>query len=109
MKQPLAYIHPDAKIAANVVVEPFSVIDKNVVIDEGTWIGPNVNIFEGARIGKNVKIFPAASISAIPQDLKFSGEDTNVFIGGQVNRSQSFKGYGGQTSGKAVAGFKFSF
>ncbi len=81
MKQPLAYIHPDAKIAANVVIEPFSVIDKNVVIDEGTWIGPNVNIFEGARIGKNVKIFPAASISAIPQDLKFSGEDTNVFIG----------------------------
>lgn len=81
MKQPLAYIHPDAKIAANVVVEPFAVIDKNVVIDEGTWVGPNVNIFEGARIGKNVKIFPAASISSVPQDLKFNGEDTNVFIG----------------------------
>lgn len=81
MKQPLAYIHPDAKIAANVVIEPFSVIDKNVKIGEGTWIGPNVNIFEGARIGKNVKIFPGASISAIPQDLKFSGEDTNAIIG----------------------------
>ncbi len=81
MKQPLAYIHPDAKIAPNVVIEPFSVIDKNVEIDEGTWIGPNVNIFEGARIGKNVKIFPGASISAIPQDLKFGGEDTNAVIG----------------------------
>ena len=81
MKQPLAYIHPDAKIAANVVIEPFSVIDKNVKIGEGTWIGPNVNIFEGARIGKNVKIFPGASISAIPQALKFSGEDTNAIIG----------------------------
>jgi len=81
VKQPLAYIHPDAKIAANVVIEPFSVIDKNVKIGEGTWIGPNVNIFEGARIGKNVKIFPGASISAIPQDLKFSGEDTNAIIG----------------------------
>ncbi|MCH7513441.1 MAG: acyl-ACP--UDP-N-acetylglucosamine O-acyltransferase [Bacteroidetes bacterium] len=81
MKQPLAYIHPDAKIAPNVVIEPFSVIDKNVKIEEGTWIGPNVNIFEGARIGKNVKIFPGASISAIPQDLKFSGEDTNAVIG----------------------------
>lgn len=81
MKQPLAYIHPDAKIAPNVVIEPFSVIDKDVEIDEGTWIGPNVNIFEGARIGKNVKIFPGASISAVPQDLKFGGEETHVFVG----------------------------
>ena len=30
MKQPLAYIHPDAKIASNVVIEPFVTIDKNV-------------------------------------------------------------------------------
>ncbi len=81
MKQPLAYIHPDANIASNVVIEPFSVIDKDVEIAEGTWIGPNVNIFEGARIGKNVKIFPGASISTVPQDLKFGGEETYVYIG----------------------------
>lgn len=81
MNQPLAYIHPEAKIARNVVIEPFTVISKNVVIEEGTWIGPNVSIMEGARIGKNVKIFPGAVISAIPQDLKFSGEDTTVEIG----------------------------
>lgn len=81
MNQPLAYIHPEAKIARNVVIEPFTVISKNVVIEEGTWIGPNVSIMEGARIGKNVKIFPGAVISAIPQDLKFSGEDTIVEIG----------------------------
>ena len=60
MNQPLAYIHPQAKIARNVVIEPFSTIHKNVEIDEGTWIGPNVTIFEGARIGKNVKIYPGA-------------------------------------------------
>ena len=81
MNQPLAYIHPEAKIARNVVIEPFSVISKNVVIDEGTWIGPNVSIMEGARIGKNVKVFPGAVLSAIPQDLKFSGEETTVEIG----------------------------
>ena len=45
MNQPLAYIHPQAKIARNVVIEPFSTIHKNVEIDEGTWIGPNVTIF----------------------------------------------------------------
>lgn len=81
MNQPLAYIHPQAKIASNVVIEPFSTIHKNVEIDEGTWIGSNVTIMEGARIGKNCKIFPGAVISAIPQDLKFGGEDTIVVIG----------------------------
>jgi len=36
---------------------------------------------EGARIGKNNKIFPGAVISAIPQDLKYKGEETIVRIG----------------------------
>lgn len=81
MNQPLAYIHPQAKIARNVVIEPFVTISKNVTIDEGTWIGSNVTIMEGARIGKNVKIFPGAVVSAIPQDLKFGGEDTIMVVG----------------------------
>lgn len=81
MIQPLAYIHPQAKIADNVVIEPFVTIHQNVVIGEGTWIGPNVTIMSGARIGKNCRIFPGAVISAVPQDLKFDGEDTTVEIG----------------------------
>jgi len=81
MRQPLAYIHPDAQIAPNVVIEPFVTIDKNVVIEEGTRIGSNVTIFEGARIGKNCNIFPGAVISAVPQDLKFHGENSVAIIG----------------------------
>src|ERR1700712_5898045 len=81
MIQPLAYIHPQAKIADNVVIEPFVTIDKDVVIGEGTWIGPNVSIMNGARIGKNCRIFPGAVISGIPQDLKFAGKETTVEIG----------------------------
>jgi UDP-N-acetylglucosamine acyltransferase len=81
MNQPLAYVHPQAKIARNVVIEPFVTIHKNVEIGEGTWIGSNVTIMEGARIGKNCRIFPGAVISAIPQDLKFDGEETTVEIG----------------------------
>lgn len=84
MNQPLAYVHPQAKIAKNVVIEPFVNIEKNVEIDEGTWIGSNVTIMEGARIGKNCRIFPGAVISAIPQDLKFDGEETIVKIGNNV-------------------------
>lgn len=81
MNQPLAYIHREAKIARNVVIEPFVTISKNVEIEEGTWIGSNVTIMEGARIGKNVKIFPGAVVSAVPQDLKFGGEDTILEVG----------------------------
>ena len=81
MNQPLAYVHPGAKIAKNVVIEPFTTIDNNVIIGDGTWIGPNVTIMEGARIGKNCNIFPGSVISAVPQDLKFNGEDTTAEIG----------------------------
>jgi UDP-N-acetylglucosamine acyltransferase len=84
MNQPLAYVHPQAKIANNVVIEPFVTIHKNVEIGEGTWIGPHVTIMEGARIGKNCRIFPGAVISSIPQDLKYRGEDTIVRIGDNV-------------------------
>ena len=81
MNQPLSYIHPEAKIAKNVVIEPFVTVEKNVSIGEGTWIGSNVSIMEGARIGSNCKIYPGAVISSVPQDLKFKGEETTVEIG----------------------------
>ena len=32
MKQPLAYIHPGAKIAPSVVIDPFVTIENNVEI-----------------------------------------------------------------------------
>lgn len=80
-KQILTNIHPNAKIGKNVTIESFTTIYDNVEIGDGTWIGPNVTIFEGARIGKNCKIFPGAVISAIPQDLKFQGEETTTEIG----------------------------
>lgn len=100
MKQPLAYIHPAAKIAPSVVIDPFVTIDQNVEIGEGTRIGSNVTILEGARIGKNCTIFPGAVIAAVPQDLKFKGEDTLAIIGDNttlrecvtVNRGTASKG-----------------
>lgn len=96
----LAYIHPDAKLGNNIKVEAFAWIDKNVAIGDGTWVGPNATIMEGARIGKNCKIFPSAVVSAIPQDLKFKGEETTAEIGDNttlrecvtVNRGTASKG-----------------
>ncbi len=77
----LAAVDKRARIKKNVIVEPFTTIAGDVEIGEGTWIGPNVTIMDGARIGKNCRIFPGTVISAVPQDLKFDGEDTQVIIG----------------------------
>ena len=100
MKQPLSYVHPDAKVADNVVIEPFVSIDQDVVIGEGTRIGSSVTILPGTRIGKNCNIFPGAVIGAIPQDLKFKGEYSQVVIGDNntirefvtINRGTASKG-----------------
>ncbi|MCK9254188.1 MAG: acyl-ACP--UDP-N-acetylglucosamine O-acyltransferase [Bacteroidales bacterium] len=100
MNQPLSFVHSAAKIANNVVIEPFVTIHKNVEIGEGTWIGSNVTIMEGSRIGNNCKIFPGAVIGAVPQDLKFKGEETTAEIGNNttirefvtINRGTSAKG-----------------
>lgn len=81
MISPLSNIHPDAKIGKNVHVDAFTTIEGDVTIGDNTWIGPNVTIFNGARIGNNCKIFPGAVIAAIPQDLKYQGENTTVEIG----------------------------
>lgn len=81
MIHPLTYVHPDAKIGKNVKVDPFAVIHKDVEIGDGTWIASHATVMDGARIGKNCRVFPGAVISAIPQDLKFDGEETQVIIG----------------------------
>ncbi len=77
----LAFIDPKAQIGEGVTVEPFATVYGDVVIGDGTWIGSGAVIYDGARIGKNCRIFNGASISAIPQDLKFSGEETTLEIG----------------------------
>ncbi|WP_018675889.1 acyl-ACP--UDP-N-acetylglucosamine O-acyltransferase [Riemerella columbina] len=97
----LAAVDRRAKIGSNVTVEPFTTIAADVEIGEGTWIGPNVTIMNGSRIGKNCKIFPGTVIGAIPQDLKFDGEDSQAIIGDNttirecvtVNRGTKALGY----------------
>lgn len=95
------YINPDAHLADDVTVGPFTTIASNVEIGPGTKIGSNVTILEGSRIGAGCTIFPGAVVGAIPQDLKFRGEDTLAIIGDNttlrecvtVNRGTASKGF----------------
>ncbi|HVF81057.1 MAG TPA: acyl-ACP--UDP-N-acetylglucosamine O-acyltransferase [Flavisolibacter sp.] len=81
MISPLASIHPAAKLGSNVTVEPFAVIQDNVTIGAGTHIMSGAVIMPFSRIGTHCRIFPGAVIGAIPQDLKFIGEETTAEIG----------------------------
>lgn len=100
MISPLAYIDPEAQIGKDCEIGPFVYIDKNVVLGDGNLVMPHAVILSGARIGNHNRIFPGAVISAIPQDLKFKGEETVAEIGDNnsirenvtINRGTASKG-----------------
>lgn len=97
---PLAYIDPEAKIDENCEIGPFCFIDKNVVIGDNNVLMNSVTVLYGARIGSGNVFFPGAVISAVPQDLKFRGEETTAVIGDNnkirenvtINRGTAAKG-----------------
>lgn len=98
-------VHPDAKIGNNVKIGCFTTIYENVEIGDNCEILNNVTIMPGARIGNNVKIFPGAVVSAIPQDLKFKGEDTLAIIGdGTTLRECVTVNRGTASKGKTIVG-----
>ena len=97
---PLAFIDPEAKIGENCEIGPFCFIDKNVEIGDNNVLMNSVTVLYGARIGNGNVLFPGAVISAVPQDLKFRGEETTAEIGDNnkirenvtINRGTAAKG-----------------
>ncbi len=82
MIDPTAVVHPDAEIADNVVIGPWSTVGAGVEIGAGSWIGSHVVLKGPTRIGVNNKIYPFCSIGEDPQDKKFeSGSDSRLIIG----------------------------
>lgn len=87
MISPLAYVSPKAQIGKNVTIDAFAYIDDNVII------------------GDNCHIFPSAVIGAVPQDLKYKGEETWTIIGDNcVLREYVTVHRGTASKGKTVVG-----
>lgn len=105
MDQRLISVDPGAKIAADVIIGPFTTIHDNVEIGSGCNIGSNVTILPGSRLGAGVTVHSGAVIGGIPQDLKFRGEDTLAIIGdGTVLRECVTVNRGTAAKGKTVVG-----
>lgn len=105
MISPLASIHPEAVIGENVEIGPFVTIDRDVEIGDGCVIDSNATICRYVKMGKNCHVFPSAVIGAIPQDLKFRGEETWTIIGDNVVMREFVTIHRGTASkGKTVIG-----
>jgi UDP-N-acetylglucosamine acyltransferase len=81
LRHPTAIIHPNAKLADDVSVGPYTIIGEHVEIGAGTTVGPHVVINGHTTIGKNNRIFQFSSLGEIPQDKKYANEPTRLEIG----------------------------
>ena len=50
-------------------------------VEEGCELISHVHLSGNTKIGRNNKFFPFSSVGTIPQDLKYSGEDSKLVIG----------------------------
>jgi len=78
---PLASVHPQAELADDVVVGPFSVVEEGATIGSGTILDGHVTIKSGVRIGKNNRIGEGAVLGGAPQDRKYADEPTFLEVG----------------------------
>ena len=76
-----AIIHPNAKIAPDVKVGPWTVIGPDVEIGEGTIVASHVVIKGPTVIGKHNHIYQFSSVGEDTPDLKYKGEPTRLVIG----------------------------
>lgn len=102
-------IHPtavvDSVLPDDVQIGPYAVIGPEVRLGKGVRIGPHAYVTGPAVIGDSVSIGPSAVIGTDPQDLKYSGERTEVIIGsGSVIREFANINRGTVESGRTVIG-----
>lgn len=76
-----AVIYPGARLGRDVEVGPYSVIGEDVFVGDGARIGAHVVLEGWTTIGKECRIYHGACLGGPPQDLKFKGEKTFLYIG----------------------------
>lgn len=85
-----AIIDSKAELGENVTVGPYSIIGPNVQIGDGCEIRSHVVVEGLTKIGSESRIWQFASVGSEPQDLKFSGEPSELILGtGNVIREYS--------------------
>ena len=76
-----ATVDPAAQIDQDVEIGPYSVVGPHVQIASGTRLLNSVTIMGRVTIGRDNVIYPNVVIGGEPQDISYSGSDTQVVIG----------------------------
>jgi UDP-N-acetylglucosamine acyltransferase len=101
---PTAVVSPHAELGRGVSVGPFAVMGDGVRVGDHTRVGSHVVIEGPTTIGEGNVVFPFASLGHPPQDLKYTGEPTELRVGDRnqireyVTLHRGTAGGGGVTS-----------
>ena len=86
---PTAIVAEGAELGPDIAIGAYSLVGSRVSIGARTVVGPHVVIEGRTTIGARNQIFQFASVGAVPQDLKYHGEDS-VLVIGDDNRIREF-------------------
>lgn len=102
---PLAIVSPTARLGTGVRIDAFAVVEENVEIGDRVRIESHAHLRSGARISADCVVFTGASIGAVPQDLKFTGEETLACVGERtIIREYATIHRGTHATGRTVVG-----
>lgn len=102
-------IHPRAVVECAVPetasIGPGAVVGERVTLGEHVVIGPNAVVQGATILSDHVRVGPGAVLGTVPQDLKFEGEDTSLFVGPRtVIREMANLNLGTRASGRTLVG-----
>src|SRR4051794_37240432 len=97
---PTALISPEAELAEDVVVGPYTIVEGAVRIGPGCVLRPHVHLVGPLTMGCQNTVFTGAVLGERPQHLKFAEESTGVVIGDHNIFRESVTVHGGTVRGK---------
>jgi UDP-N-acetylglucosamine acyltransferase len=99
---PTAIVSDGANIDFDVEIGPFSIVGPDVNVGAGTQISAHVVVTGNTTIGANCKIYPFTTVGEAPQDIKYSGEPTQLKVGDRTVIREHVTIHRGTTNGEQV-------
>jgi UDP-N-acetylglucosamine acyltransferase len=101
-----AIVHPEAKLHPSVEVGPWCTVGPHVKIGKGSKLISHLVVEGWTTIGEDNVFFPFGVVGAVPQDLKYKGEPTELIIGNRntIRESVTFNLGTVHGGGKTVIG-----
>ncbi len=100
-----AIVDAGARLGDEVVVGPYTIIGPGVSVGAGTTIGSHVLVERDTTLGEQCQIAQGAVLGSDPQDLKYEGEASHLYVGDRtVVREYATLNRGTRASRKTVVG-----